>query len=281
MNTVLITGCNGYIGRHVCEKMLEMDCCKVVGVSRTFSDDVVPDYFCQCDIFNETELGELLKSHKITHCIHLAWRNGFDHNNRSHMEDLPFHIKFISTLAKSGCRNISVIGTMHEVGFYEGMVSDQTPCNPRTFYGIAKNALRQALIVMSKIDKFNLKWLRVYYITGDDQRNNSVLTKLLLAAKSGCRKFPFTTGESLYDFIDVNILADQIIKATIQDKINGVIECCSGEPQRLRDVVEKFIKDRNLDIDLEFGKYPERPYDSKIIYGDRSQIDLILNTGIK
>ena len=41
-------------------------------------------------------------------------------------------------------------------------------------------------------------------------------------------------------------------------------------------MVETFIAERNLDIRLIYGAFPERPYDSKIVYGDNSKIKEIL-----
>lgn len=62
----------------------------------------------------------------------------------------------------SGCSNITVMGTMHECGFIEGMIDDSTACNPLSLYGIAKNALRQMLTVYTKDKNISLKWLRAF-----------------------------------------------------------------------------------------------------------------------
>lgn len=62
----------------------------------------------------------------------------------------------------------------------------------------------------------------------------------------------------------------------MQNKINGVINVCKGEPISLAECVEKFIKDQNLDIKLEYGAFPDRPYDSPCEYGDPRKINAIL-----
>lgn len=58
------------------------------------------------------------------------------------MEDLPSHYLFIKNLLEGGLKHIAVMGTMHEVGFFEGSIKEDTPTNPQSLYGIAKNALR-------------------------------------------------------------------------------------------------------------------------------------------
>ena len=129
---------------------------------------------------------------------------------------------------------------------------------------------------MKKDKDVSIKWLRAYYITGDDKNNHSVFTKLLEAAKEGKKEFPFTKGTNQFDFIDIDDLAKMITFASIQNKIDGIINVCSGEPTSMKDKVEDFIKQHNLDIKLNYGAFPSRKYDSPVIYGDNSKILKIL-----
>lgn len=62
----------------------------------------------------------------------------------------------------------------------------------------------------------------------------------------------------------------------MQDKVNGIINCCSGKPVTLAEQVETFIKEHGFDIKLEYGAFPDRPYDSPVIYGDDKKIKAIL-----
>lgn len=209
-------------------------------------------------------------------CIHLAWQDGFVHNSPKHMMNISSHFEFLKNMIDGGCKKIAVMGTMHEIGFWEGKVDEYTPCNPLSQYGVAKNALRQSLLLLTKNTDVQLYWLRAYYILGDDRRNSSIFTKLLQAAEDGKKEFPFTTGMTKYDFLDIKELAYQIVAASTQNTIYGVINVCSGQPVTLKEQVEKFIEEKNLDIKLKYGAFPERPYDSKIIYGDNAKITEIL-----
>ena len=77
--------------------------------------------------------------------------------------------------------------------------------------------------------------------------------------------------------MDIDELAKQIAAASIQTKINGIINCCSGKPVALRDKVEEFIRSHHLDIRPEYGKYPARAYDSSLIFGSVDKIKTILD----
>ena len=111
---------------------------------------------------------------------------------------------------------------------------------------------------------------------GDDAKNHSVFSKILQAAEAGDQTFPFTTGKSQYDFIDVDELADQIACAVSQNEILGIINCCTGRPVSLAEKAERFIAERGLNIRLAYGAYPDRPYDSPVVYGDPSKIRKIM-----
>ena len=44
----------------------------------------------------------------------------------------------------------------------------------------------------------------------------------------------------------------------------------------LGDRMNQFITENNLDIKLKYGVFPDRLYDSPVIYGDNSKIKVIL-----
>lgn len=76
---------------------------------------------------------------------------------------------------------------MHETGYWEGIIDENTPCNPLSQYGVAKNSLRQVMMILNKQTDFNLFWLRAYYILGDDARSNSIFAKIMQAEKENKR----------------------------------------------------------------------------------------------
>lgn len=271
---VLVTGANGYIGTCVVQELIKKGY-EAVACDVNFSN--LPDTVehLQVNIF-DPEANVYEKAGKPDCLIHLAWRNGFQHNADTHLSDLPAHIAFLKSMVDSGLKLLSVMGSMHEVGYWEGAINEKSPTNPLSYYGIAKNALRQALEVMLKGTDVSFHWLRGYYIYGNDAKSNSVLGKILEADKQGKELFPFTSGKNLYDYISIEELARQIVAASMQTKYTGIINCCSGTPISLSEMVEKFIRENNLKIRLQYGAFPDRPYDSPGVWGDATLIQKIL-----
>ena len=274
MKKILVTGAGGYIGRHVVKSLLDMGA--VVVAADVKVDGIDNRAICvQENIFSgEPEIFTRLG--RPDACIHLAWRDGFVHNSDAHMIDLSKHYAFIKQMTDEGLRQIAVMGTMHEIGYWEGAIDENTPCNPLSMYGIAKDALRKAVFAMLKGKDVTVQWLRAYYIYGDDARSASIFGKLSAADARGEKTFPFTSGKNKYDFIKVEELGKQLAAAVIQEEVNGIINCCTGRPVSLAEQVETYIKENNLQIKLNYGAFPDRPYDSPGVWGDASKIQQII-----
>ncbi|SHJ50476.1 NAD-dependent epimerase/dehydratase family protein [Parasporobacterium paucivorans] len=275
---IVVTGAGGYIGRHVVKQLLDLNH-HVIAIDINTKNVDARAEIMNYDIFNPSgnifeELG------KPDICLHLAWKDGFVHNSDAHIEFLPLHYKFINNLVDGGLRQIAVLGSMHEVGYHEGAIDENTPSRPRSLYGIAKNALRESLEVVNQSKNFKMQWLRAFYIYGDDLGNNSIFTKLLMSEKEGKEEFPFTSGLNKYDFINVDELALEISMSILQDEVLGTINCCIGKPVALKDKVEEFIQNNELKIKLKYGAYPDREYDSPVIYGNNAKIKTIINNAI-
>ncbi|MDC2621419.1 NAD-dependent epimerase/dehydratase family protein [Bacteroides ovatus] len=273
---ILVTGADGYIGRHIVNNLLDLGH-EVIAVDIHTDDINDKAEKKKLNLFTAdlTNVYTSLGSPDV--CLHMAWRDGFVHNSVNHIGDLSSHYKFLVALMEQGLKHLAVMGTMHEVGYWEGKIDENTPCNPISMYGIAKDALRRSMIAYCKSNSILLQWLRGFYILGDDKKNHSIFSKLLQADEQGQELFPFTTGKTKYDFINVDELVEQISKAVTQTDVTGIINCCSGNPMTLAERVENFIKDHELKIRLNYGVFPDRPYDSPIIFGDDKKIKQIMS----
>ncbi len=271
---VLVTGANGYLGQGIVKHLLNHD---IHVVATDLSLEHVDDRADKkvCDLFSVSNdpyhyFGE------PDVLLHLAWRDGFVHYSDAHINDLPKHYNFIKSFSESDVKQIAVMGSMHEIGFYEGCINEETECNPTTPYGISKNALRELTAMFCKQKNKKFQWLRGYYIVGNSKYGSSIFSKITAAEVDGKKEFPFTMGQNQFDFIDYEDFCEQVAGAVGQDEVLGVINICSGHPEKLADRVERFIKENSYEIKLKYGAFPDRPYDSKAVWGDNSKIQSIL-----
>lgn len=271
---ILVTGANGYLGQGIVKAIIESGN-KVIATDFKLDNVDTRATKIECDIFSIEDPYEYFE--KPDALLHLAWRDGFIHYSDTHILDFPKHYELIKKMAESGLKHIAVMGSMHEIGFFEGSINEKTPCHPTTPYGIAKNALRELTEMICKQNNIVFQWLRGYYIVGNSKYGSSIFSKITAAVEEGKKEFPFTLGQNQYDFIDYPEFCKQVAAAVGQQSEQGIINICSGRPEKLADRVERFIKENNYDIELQYGVFPDRPYDSKAIWGDDTKIEKILN----
>ena len=118
---ILVTGANGYLGRGIVSNLLNIG---VDVIATDFVDTNIDPRakIITCDLFNLDSPYESLGAPDVL--LHLAWRDGFIHNSDSHIDDLPRHYHFINKMMETGVKRVCVMGSMHEIGFYEGAIKE-------------------------------------------------------------------------------------------------------------------------------------------------------------
>ena len=270
---ILVTGANGYLGQGIVRSILNNGHCVVATDFNTQFVDERAERIA-CNLFEVDNPYSFFGEPDVL--LHLAWRDGFVHYSSAHIEDLPKHYAFIKKMVDGGIQQVAVMGSMHEIGFFEGSINESTPCHPTTPYGIAKNALRDLTQMLCKQKNIVLQWLRGYYNVGNSKFGRTIFSKITAAVDEGKTEFPFTLGQNQYDFIDYPDFCAQVAAVVGQKNEQGIINICSGKPEKLADRVERFIKENDYRIKLQYGAFPDRPYDSKAIWGNDTKIRKIM-----
>lgn len=117
---ILVTGANGYLGQGIVKSILNLG---YNVVATDFSVQNIDDRAkkIECDLFDVENPYDFFGKPDVI--LHLAWKDGFVHYSDSHIEDLPKHYHFLKKLIDSGISKVSVMGSMHEIGFFEGSIN--------------------------------------------------------------------------------------------------------------------------------------------------------------
>ena len=280
---ILITGATGFIGSRAVSYALSLGC----DVIASSVDDVCVakkhswfDKVCyiKFDITNYTQKDLFSFFNKPDILMHLAWSGLPNYNSLHHIEENLFpSYFFVKNLAQNGLKNVCGIGTCFEYGLQEGCMNEELNAFPVTAYSKAKNMLMDLISELNKTFDFSFKWIRLFYLYGDENKPNTLLGQLNLAIKNKKKSFDMSAGEQIRDYLHVDKVAEYIVNIALQNKITGIINCCSGKPISIRRFVENYMHENDLNIRLNFGAFPYSNYEPLAFWGNTNKLKKILD----
>ena len=274
---ILLTGATGFVGRHVLPILLARGhqvtaLVRDLKKTRTFTwHEQVK--FLKGDIQNISSV-PFATIGKQDAVMHLAWAGLPNFKAPSHMQEtLPANFLFLQTLIDLGTKQIVASGTCLEYGMQEGCLSETTATQPMVAYAIAKESLRKSLEEIQLQKTFTLQWARLFYMYGEGQSPNSLLSQLDLAIRAKNTSFNMSGGKQLRDYLPVNEVARRLCILLEHPDCNGVVNICSGTPISIIDLVENHLKKHSVNIALNLGFYPYPEYEPMSFWGDTSKFE--------
>lgn len=274
---VLVTGATGYIGEAIIPILLKRGC-QVTATSRSIEKATQKDWFKSVN-FKSFQIG--IDSNKNIYSyfnepdivIHAAWDKLDNYQNLLHIEEnLMNHYFFLKEFILNGTKNINVLGTCFEYGMKEGKLNENMISEPSNPYGVAKNTLRIFLESLKTVNEFDLKWIRLFYSYGKAENSNSIFAQLERAVKNQEEVFNMSKGDQLRDYMQFDEMIQQIALISMQTNVKGIINCCSGKPTRVIEIVKDYIQAHNSSITLNTKFYPYSPFEPMHFWGDNTKL---------
>ncbi len=284
MKKVLVTGATGFIGNYVIEELLKQKL-SVIATSSNIQKAKTYSWFdkvkyIELDLKNfddATDYFQFFNAPDIL--IHLAWEGLPNYKSDFHLtENLPRHQSFLKNIIKNGLKDITITGTCFEYGMQEGELNEEMECSPSNAYAIAKNELRIFIESVRTEFLLNMKWVRLFYMFGKHQNPNSLTSQLDKAIEQNAETFNMSGGEQIRDFLPVETVADYIVAISLQQKINGIINCCSGQPITVKQFVIDYLAKINKTIKLNLGYYQYNNFEPMNFWGNTEKLKKIITT---
>ena len=280
---ILVTGATGFIGSNLIKVLLKNKSNQIIATSRNVKKAKNFDWFSKVtyyeyDLNNSTNKDLYSFFDKPNQLIHLAWDKVSDVKDLVHIEKILFdHFKFIKNMIAGGLKDIVVAGTCFEYGMIEGCLSEDLDTKPSNSYGIAKDTLRKFIIELKENFSFQYKWIRIFYVYGEGQSKRSLFYLLDKAIKNKDKQFNMSGGEQLRDYLYISELTKYICLIADQNiYVDKIINCCSGNPRSVKDLVQEYLKDKDYNISLNLGYYPYRDFEPMAFWGDRTNLENLL-----
>ncbi len=264
MEKILVTGCAGFIGSHLTERLLNTGC-EIIGIdnfhpyySREIKEENIKQalndgkfYFYEADILDVKKLSEILIRHKPDTVVHFAAlpgvRNSFEHPEEYFKINTEGTKTVFDTALAYGVRHFvfasssSVYGEMVS----EKAVEDSTPLNPISPYAQSKVNAENIIGDLFKEHSFTVNILRFFTVYGIRQRPDMAFQKFRRKIKAGEPVELY--GENMSrDFTPIDRIITGVL-AAIRFK-NGleVFNLGSGERVPVRKMIEQIGEELNI-----------------------------------
>lgn len=262
MKNVLVTGANGFIGRHLIKKLLD-NRIAVTAIVRndtsmisTKSDNL--DVVC-CSMEEIDKLESLLKRKNYFDTIyHLAWSGTFGSERADYkrqINNVKYTLDVINAAADLGIKRFIGAGSLAEYDNLCYLSVDGAEANPVAMYGAAKISAH----FMSKIECGNRNMEHVWgvfsniYGIGNETGNFvNFAIKLMLTKKRAA----FTSGEQYYDFVYISDFIDGLYLMGEYGKDGHEYFVGSGYPKKLKEYIYCIRDAVDPNIEIYLGEIP-------------------------
>jgi nucleoside-diphosphate-sugar epimerase len=254
LKRVLVTGATGFIGRQTVEPLLARGY-EVHAVGRR-----------EADLLDPEAAARLVDDVRPTHLLHLAWyaEPGAFWESPENDRWLAASVRLLEAFAAAGGSRAAVAGTCAEYDWSgDGLLSEAaTPLAPRTRYGEAKNALREAA---ERVD-VSLGWGRVFFLYGPHEDERRLVASVARALVSGAPART-THGSQVRDLLHVTDVGSAFA-ALLDADVEGAVNIGSGDGVAIAEVVRHLADAAGRPDLVELGALDARPDDPPRLVAD-------------
>ncbi len=268
MKTVLVTGANGFIGRHVMSHLLSRDF-TVHAAGRNFFRSLPGVTVHSVDLLTADEGATLIDAVRPSHLLHLAWN--VEHPTYwSSLENLRWvdaSLRLLVAFAKAGGRRWLGIGTCAEYDSTASGLMDErsTPLRPNTLYGASKLALCTLSQAAARELGISAAWGRVFHLYGPHERPGRLVPAVIQALLDG-RPALCTHGSQQRDFMHVNDVAQALVLILAGPR-EGPINVCSGRAVTISEVANCIARAIGRPDLVQLGALKPAPADPDALVG--------------
>jgi UDP-glucuronate 4-epimerase len=253
MKRALVTGCAGFIGSHLCERLVA-EGYDVVGVDafRPYYDRA--DKLSNLAVLEGAPRFELVEADLTTAGLeplldgapvvfHLAAQPGVrlsfgDGFMDYTLDNVVATQRVFEAAAEAGCPRVvwasssSVYGDAAEYP----SVEDRTPTAPRSPYGVTKRACED-LAAIARSGGLSVVGLRYFTVYGPRQRPDMAMRRLCEALLGGARFPLYGDGSQSRDFTHVADAVDATYRAALAGDAEGIYNVGGGHEATLAEVI--------------------------------------------
>ena len=259
---IFITGGAGFIGIHLCKKLLELN--HDVTVYDNFSNSLQENFTSIIkqkvtlifgDILDNSKLTTSMKNHNIV--IHLAAKISVPESIKNPKLTFDVNVNGTQNVLNACLQNdITKIIAASTAAVYQNtstkiILDEASPVEPQSPYGESKLEMENKIIDFASIHNIDATILRLFNVFGIGQSLEyaGVITKFKENIQNNFSLVIFGDGTVTRDFGHVDDIVDAIILATSHSK-NSIYNIASGTSTSISNLAETMIAISGKDIEI-------------------------------
>jgi GDP-4-dehydro-6-deoxy-D-mannose reductase len=288
MMKYLITGANGFCGRHLAD-VLAGSGNIVYGISRSIPDDLVAQHpsvtYEQCNLIDHTSINNMLQKIEPDCIFHLAaessvassWSSPINIMNNNVLSQINI-FEVVRELELS--TRIIVACSSEEYGLINESdlpVNENCCFKPLSTYAVSK--VSQDMLAYQYYKSYNMDIIRIrsFNLTGPGRSANYALSsfarQIADIERGGNLNTIFVGNLNVKrDYTDVRDAMKGYYQIALKAKSGTVYNLCSGKAYSLKELLDILVSYSTNDINIEIDKKRFRPSDLPIMLGDNIRI---------
>lgn len=293
---VLVTGAAGFVGSHICKRLVELDI-QFWGVDN-FADYYSVDYkrirldsfnlersVSICDISNFGQINEVISSFRPHYVINLGAQAGVRLGLAASDSYIEANVRGFQNIIRS-CIENDVEGILYASS--SSVYGDSTPTpykessmilRPKSIYGTTKLSNELFAEIQAKSSKLRFRGLRFFTVYGPWGRPDMAYFRIAAAALgqgefnlfgNGTIKRDFTYVDDVVNFT-LSLLKDLSLR---KESFNDIVNIGGSRPLEMNYLID--LISRRGDSQLEIHKLGENQADSRVTMADNSYLKTIL-----
>lgn len=269
---VLITGGNGYLGRHLAMRLQEAG--STVFIIDKYGDETSERTF----ILDITDRDALAKAvHKIQPDIvfHLAASlnraRNFDNFDESHSVNFDGTLNLLLALQGVDYENLIFASTSEIYGSNEAPFSESQIPDPASPYSLTKLFSEDLIKTFSKTYDKKFTILRLFNFFGRAMSPQFFIPQMMTSLRNNAT-FEMTEGEQKRDFLYLDDLLQAMQLCAAREAQNETFNVCSGEAVSLKQLALEMKLKMNSQSEIVFGALPYRDNEVWNMVGDNAKI---------
>lgn len=263
--TYVISGATGMIGRALVRNLLARGERVVALVRQNSARAPLPAHenlsVLVCDL---ADYATFVPPCKADAFLHLAWAatsGGGREDVDLQLSNIAYTLDAVRLAARFGCSVFLGAGSQAEYGIATAALTEQTPVDPQSGYGIAKYTAGKLSRTLCRQLGIRHTWARILSIYGEQDAQTTLIMYLVRTLLAG--EVPqLTPCEQIWDYLYIEDAASALIAIADRGRDGGVYPVGSGAPKPLAEYVRILRDAIDPTLALGFGArdyYPHQP----------------------